>query len=107
MLARKFELKFSLPFGGCGASGAVVLRGNPSKGGLIAGASTSPSEWGRSTAPRKWSVRAISACHGVSLALQTGAFAGALLAFGLALYAVKQHIAKKRKAELYEHRACT
>jgi len=35
----------------------------------------------------------------------TGAFAGALLAFGLALYAVKQHIATKRKAELYEHRA--
>jgi hypothetical protein len=41
------------------------------------------------------------------IALQTGAFAGALLAFGLALYAVKQHIATKRKAELYEHRACT
>ncbi|KIL61038.1 hypothetical protein M378DRAFT_167376 [Amanita muscaria Koide BX008] len=35
----------------------------------------------------------------------TAAFAGALVVFGVAFYAVKQNIARKRKAELHEYRA--
>ncbi|KAF8327862.1 hypothetical protein F5887DRAFT_1164039 [Amanita rubescens] len=36
----------------------------------------------------------------------TGAFAGALLVLGVAFVSVKEYNAKKRKAELYEHRTC-
>ncbi|KAF8635469.1 hypothetical protein AX15_000442 [Amanita polypyramis BW_CC] len=35
----------------------------------------------------------------------TSAFAGALLVFGITFYAVKQNIARKRKAELYDCQA--
>ena len=58
--------------------------------------------WVYSTPRQEWSVRIIFVSCGALLPLQTGAFAGALLVLAVSFISVKEHNAKKRKAELYE-----